>query len=261
MPYITNNFLLHAFTTMDGWFARLSVNMFVYAAIYAIGYAAVRYLQPRAAPNGALARALAFLTVGGGAPCGGDGPAYSEVATADNGGGNKDGGASAESSSSPPTPEPERSTQMKAALLAFCFCGLQGAYLSWGYLQERVMTREYSGGGGGYDSFGGPRTERFTSSQFLVFTNRVCALLVAACVVRCTQQPRHRAPFYMYSFTSLSNILSSWCQYEALKFVTFPTQVLSKSSKLIPVMLMGWVISRKRYVAAIDTAPTSDRTV
>ena len=29
--------------------------------------------------------------------------------------------------------------------LAFCFVGLQASYLTWGYVQEKVMTREYQG--------------------------------------------------------------------------------------------------------------------
>jgi adenosine 3'-phospho 5'-phosphosulfate transporter B2 len=41
--------------------------------------------------------------------------------------------------------------------------------------------------------------------------------------------------------------MSSWLQYEALKFVSFPTQVLAKASKIIPVMLMGKIISSKSY--------------
>merc|ERR1719452_387029 len=60
-------------------------------------------------------------------------------------------------------------------------------------------------------------------------------------------QPRHKAPLYKYSYCSLSNIMSSWCQYEALKYVSFPTQVLAKASKIIPVMLMGKVVSNKKY--------------
>lgn len=36
-------------------------------------------------------------------------------------------------------------------------------------------------------------------------------------------------------------------QYEALKFVSFPTQVLAKASKIIPVMIMGIVVSKKKY--------------
>lgn len=35
---------------------------------------------------------------------------------------------------------------------------------------------------------------------------------------------RSKALAYEYSFPAVSNMLSSWCQYEALKYVTFPTQ-------------------------------------
>ena len=96
------------------------------------------------------------------------------------------------------------------------------------------MTVEYGG-------------ERFTDSQFLVFVNRVLALAVAGVYLCLTRQPRDRAPFYKYSFSSISNTLSSWCQYEALKFVSFPTQVLAKASKVIPVMVMGKIVSQRTY--------------
>ena len=96
------------------------------------------------------------------------------------------------------------------------------------------MTRKYDG-------------DTFTNSQFLVFINRVLALLISGVYLRVVPQPRHRAPFYKYSFSSISNTLSSWCQYEALKFVSFPTQVLAKASKVIPVMLMGKVVSNRTY--------------
>lgn len=52
---------------------------------------------------------------------------------------------------------------------------------------------------------------------------------------------------FQYSFSSFSNTMSSWFQYEALKFVSFPTQVLCKASKIIPVMLMGKLVSKKSY--------------
>ena len=59
--------------------------------------------------------------------------------------------------------------------------------------------------------------------------------------------PFAQAPLYQFSFSSVSNILSSVCQYEALKFVSFPTQVLAKSCKMVPVMLMGFVVNQQRY--------------
>ncbi|KAL3213982.1 hypothetical protein MRX96_007378 [Rhipicephalus microplus] len=89
--------------------------------------------------------------------------------------------------------------------------------------------------------------QRFSDSQFLVFVNRVLAFTLSGLYLLFTQQPRHLAPVYKYSYCSFSNIMSSWCQYEALKFVAFPTQVLAKASKVIPVMLMGRLVSRKSY--------------
>ncbi|XP_072356440.1 adenosine 3'-phospho 5'-phosphosulfate transporter 1-like [Scyliorhinus torazame] len=88
---------------------------------------------------------------------------------------------------------------------------------------------------------------KFQDSQFLVFMNRILAVTVAGLCCALTKQPRHGGPMYKYSFASISNILSSWCQYEALKFISFPTQVLAKASKVIPVMLMGKIVSHKSY--------------
>ena len=69
-------------------------------------------------------------------------------------------------------------------------------------------------------------TGQFKNSQFLVFVNRILAFTVAlAYVTLGPAQPRHRAPLYKYSYSSFSNIMSSWFQYEALKYVSFPTQV------------------------------------
>ncbi|XP_038066385.1 adenosine 3'-phospho 5'-phosphosulfate transporter 1-like isoform X2 [Patiria miniata] len=135
-------------------------------------------------------------------------------------------------------PEPPKFN--KGVVLFFCVLGLQGSYLTWGVLQERIMKHEY-----GKDE--NNPGEKFTNSQFLVFMNRILAFSAAGVIILVTRQPRHTAPLYRYSYCSLSNIMSSWCQYEALKFVSFPTQVLAKASKIIPVMLMGKVVSGKTY--------------
>ncbi|XP_053300528.1 adenosine 3'-phospho 5'-phosphosulfate transporter 1 [Pleuronectes platessa] len=125
--------------------------------------------------------------------------------------------------------------------LVFCAAGLQASYLTWGVLQERVMTRSYGA------TTPEEEGEKFKDSQFLVFMNRILALTVSGLWCLLFKQPRHGAPMYKYSFASLSNVMSSWCQYEALKYISFPTQVLAKASKVIPVMLMGKLVSRKSY--------------
>jgi adenosine 3'-phospho 5'-phosphosulfate transporter B2 len=102
--------------------------------------------------------------------------------------------------------------------LLFCFVGLQLSYVTWGVVQERIMTKEYSMG-------------KWTSAVFLVFNNRALALLISLVMVtykRMTaKEPLKEAPFYQYAPSSISNSISSWAQYEALKYVSFPTQVSS----------------------------------
>uniref|UniRef100_A0A1I8H493 Adenosine 3'-phospho 5'-phosphosulfate transporter 1 n=1 Tax=Macrostomum lignano TaxID=282301 RepID=A0A1I8H493_9PLAT len=136
--------------------------------------------------------------------------------------------------------------------LVGCFLGLQAAYLTWGVLQEQVMTTVYHAGDGTAGA-----GEKFTDSQFLVFTNRLLAGCVATCLlVACrlaqgdnssTSAVETEASVLDYAYCSLSNVLSAWCQYEALLFVSFPTQVLAKACKIVPVMLMGKLVSRRTY--------------
>lgn len=113
--------------------------------------------------------------------------------------------------------------------LLFCFVGLQISYVLWGIVQEQLMTQEYKFG-------------KFKSSSFCVFGNRFLALFISLAIVMfrgfTSTKPMKVAPYYWYAPSSLSNSVSSWAQYEALKFVSFPTQVLSKSCKIIPVMLV-----------------------
>ena len=143
--------------------------------------------------------------------------------------------------------KPEEETmKSKAMKLVGCTIGLQVSYLTWGLLQERIMTRRY---GDVIDADGvvTEEGEQFQNSQFLVFINRVLAWVVAGVYIKLQPQPRHGSPMYKYSFCALSNIMSSWFQYEALKFVSFPTQVLGKACKVIPVMLMGKAVSGNKY--------------
>lgn len=129
----------------------------------------------------------------------------------------------------------------------WCFVGLQTSYLVWGILQEKIMTTEYHTNAA-YDTDSSPIT--FHDSQFLVFINRLISFLlsiVALLLDRPKQPTKPQAPLYEYIYSSLSNVLSSWCQYEALKYVSFSTQVLSKSCKIVAVMLMSKLVLKRKY--------------
>ncbi|EEB10955.1 adenosine 3'-phospho 5'-phosphosulfate transporter, putative [Pediculus humanus corporis] len=133
----------------------------------------------------------------------------------------------------------QKTVFQEALTLIFCFSMLQLTYLTWGILQEKVMTQEYVDSSGNKD--------HFTDSQFLVFINRILAFGISGSYLLFTNQHHSSVPMYKYIFCSFSNIMSSWCQYESLKFISFPTQVLAKASKIIPVMMMGKLVSRKKY--------------
>jgi adenosine 3'-phospho 5'-phosphosulfate transporter B2 len=74
--------------------------------------------------------------------------------------------------------------------------------------------------------------------------------VVVAGVITCFQHKGHLSiPASIFAFApcALSNSLSSFGQYQALRYVSFPLQTISKSTKVIPVMLMGKVLNGKSY--------------
>lgn len=62
-----------------------------------------------------------------------------------------------------------------------------------------------------------------------------------------TDELKPVAPILSYACVSLSNVVATTCQYEALKHVTFAVQTLGKCAKMFPVMVWGYFILKKRY--------------
>jgi len=107
----------------------------------------------------------------------------------------------------------------------------------YGVIQERIMSEPYG-------------SEFFRVSVFLVLCNRLVAIVYALGMIRCKgEELTNKAPLWKYLAISFSNVAATWCQYEALKYVSFPVQMLGKSFKMMPVMLWGIAISGKKYGA------------
>lgn len=127
--------------------------------------------------------------------------------------------------------------------LLFCFAGLQASYLTWGYMQELIMTTNFN-------PTENVPTGRFPSAAFCVFSNRFLAVIVGAIACRIKHGSlfdNNTAPLLSFLPCALSNTLSSWSQYASLKFVAFPVQTVFKSSKIIPVMMMGKFLKGTTY--------------
>jgi len=140
---------------------------------------------------------------------------------------------------SKPTAAPERLPYN--VRLAMSVAGIMGFFLLYGLLQEKIMTKAY-----GTDADGKPIY--FEETTFLVLSNRVFAAIVACCIlIQKGQSLKNAAPLQKYLGVSISNFSATWCQYEALKYVSFPTQTLGKCGKMFPVMIVGTFISGKKY--------------
>ncbi|KAK8550989.1 hypothetical protein V6N12_039664 [Hibiscus sabdariffa] len=95
------------------------------------------------------------------------------------------------------------------------------------FIQEKIMRVPY-----------GVNKEYFRYSLFLVFCNRITTSAVSAGLLLARKKAVDPvAPVYKYCLISVSNMLTTTCQYEALKYVSFPVQTLAKCTKMIPVMV------------------------
>lgn len=90
--------------------------------------------------------------------------------------------------------------------------------------------------------------ERFTFSLLLVLINRLATCGVAWSTILVRGEPRRPgAPWQSYAAVSLSNVGATFCQYEALKHVSFAVATLGKTAKMLPVMVWGYAMLGRRY--------------
>lgn len=142
----------------------------------------------------------------------------------------------------------------KQAKLLFAVISIMVLFLLYGIVQEKLMTTPY---GTLQDlkhpwslngTLLGKDKAKFKDTALLVTINRLVSILFALVLLRIQQEPLSpAAPLRLYCYVSISNFLATFCQYEALKYVTFPMQTLGKCGKMIPVLLIGSLFYKKSY--------------
>nr|PNR45046.1 hypothetical protein PHYPA_014817 [Physcomitrium patens] len=153
----------------------------------------------------------------------------------DNGWEDESSSSSSGNSTSSDAAAPRANEASKVALFSFCVAAIYGAYITQGVLQEKMLGSttnlrsvcDGSSGLGGHQQRGMART----SSVLKIWPG----------------DPGSEAPILEYCWCSVSNAIGPACGMLALKFISFPAQVLAKSSKMIPVMLMGALVYGVRY--------------
>lgn len=128
-----------------------------------------------------------------------------------------------------------------AGKLAGCGLGIFVCYFYYGVLQERITRGKYGEG---------EQEERFTCIMALVafqcLVNYLYAWLMGRTVLKQGEDTTRSSYYAVASFTYLLAMVSS---NKALAWVPYPTQVVGKSCKPIPVMLLGVLVGRKVYPA------------
>ncbi|KAM0789872.1 hypothetical protein ACM66B_006718 [Microbotryomycetes sp. NB124-2] len=143
---------------------------------------------------------------------------------------------------------PSPSDNNKRTSLMLHAAGLVVIYSLYGVLQEKIMR----------SSTYGPNNEHFTSSSLLIVVNRLFSITTGCAILwyKSSKSPEHgsfgarlrpASPYVAYASVAFFNFLSTTCQYEALKYVSYTTQSLAKTSKMIPVLAVGAVVWKKQH--------------
>lgn len=105
----------------------------------------------------------------------------------------------------------------------------------YGMLQQHILAVSYD-------------SDFFTVSVFLVFCNRVAAICFALVMLYIRGESfRTSAPLWKCLAISFSSVAATTFQYDATTHISFQLQTVGKGFKMIPVMLWGMALSRKRY--------------
>ncbi|KAG5684403.1 hypothetical protein PVAND_013638 [Polypedilum vanderplanki] len=115
--------------------------------------------------------------------------------------------------------------------IAILFC-----YSLSAIFQEKVLRRPY-----------GDKNERFTFAFAFAFVQSAIYATVAKGVIMSHDHPKNETPQRYYCIIGVFYVLGKVTSYISLRYIPYPTQVVGKSAKPIPVMLLGVLIGRKTY--------------
>ncbi|KAJ6633281.1 Solute carrier family 35 member B1 like [Pseudolycoriella hygida] len=119
-----------------------------------------------------------------------------------------------------------------------CALGIFFCYFYFAILQEQITRGKYG------DE---ENREPFTYALTLVGVQCLCNWIFAKGMLIAQPQKEDKTPVFYYLSSALTYLLAMITSNMALQWVPYPTQVVGKSAKPIPVMVLGVLIGNKRY--------------
>jgi len=124
---------------------------------------------------------------------------------------------------------------MAGALQLLIACaGIFGSFSYFAVLQEDVYKTDYGG-------------EKFEFTFLALLVERGINALIAALGVAVLGGSGLKIPYMDISLSGMSQMFAMAGSNEALRYVSYPTQVLGKSCKMVPVMAGGLLLGGKSY--------------
>lgn len=121
--------------------------------------------------------------------------------------------------------------------------GIFFCYFYYGIIQEKITRGRY----GDATNEDGTVGERFTYALALVWVQCFFNYIFAKGMLVVKPQKEDTTHTGYYAVSSLTYLLAMVSSNMALRWVPYPTQVVGKSAKPIPVMILGVLIGRKSY--------------
>ncbi|KAG2448968.1 hypothetical protein HYH02_005722 [Chlamydomonas schloesseri] len=139
------------------------------------------------------------------------------------------------------TEKPPRSRLATLFLLLVCVVGIYASYLTQGIVNEHLQLKRF-----------GSEQERFLHLEALNGAQAVTCfvwawIILQVMVVTGRASKADMASWHDYWRAGITNSVGPACGMVALKNITYSAQVLAKSCKMVPVMLMGVMLHGKRY--------------
>lgn len=118
-----------------------------------------------------------------------------------------------------------------------CVALIYGAYITQGRVSELLSRSAF-----------GPEQVKFERMEALIGFQCVACFLWAALLDVALRKPgRKTPPITSYALIGATNVIGPAAGMYALKMISYPAQVLAKSCKSVPIMLMGYARHRKHY--------------
>jgi len=118
--------------------------------------------------------------------------------------------------------------------LFICAAGIHVIHCFYAVVQEFLAVHTFKG-------------ELFAFPVFNVLVNHSLGAFLAYCVLKFKGLAAFPRGGKLTVFPAMSNFTGTFCQHKALYAISFPTQTLMKTLKVVPVMLVGRLLKNRRY--------------